>query len=86
MTLLPGTLTFDDTPVVIIDRESERWVTARALGCADESAVLRVYSRNRDELTEEMSATIDIRSHGEIDGEFPERNNANVRIFRSRGR
>jgi Prophage antirepressor len=85
MGLLPATLDFDSTPVAIIDRHGEPWVTARdlarALGYADESAVLRIYSRNQDEFTEEMTIIIDLRVHGQFDRE----GNPSARIFSPRG-
>jgi len=62
MSLLPTKLTFGETSLAIIDRHGEPWLAARelarALGYRDESAVLRIYARNRDEFTEEMVSTV----------------------------
>lgn len=62
MSLLPTTLSFGETTLAIIDRHGEPWLSARelarALGYRDESAVLRIYSRKRDEFTEEMVSTV----------------------------
>lgn len=62
MSLLPTTLGFGETTLAIIDRHGEPWLSARelarALGYQDESAVLRIYSRNADEFTEEMTCTV----------------------------
>lgn len=89
MEILPKTLTFGSTKLSIIDRRGEPWVTARdlakALGYRDESAVLRIHSRNQDEFTEEMTITISFGIHGHIDREFRRRGNPNIRIFSPRG-
>ena len=62
MSLLPTQLTFGDTSLTIVDRHGEPWLTARelarALGYGDQSAVLRIFARNRDEFTEEMVSTV----------------------------
>jgi hypothetical protein len=62
MSLLPTTLNFGETTLAIIDRNGEPWLSARelarALGYQDESAVLRIYARNADEFTEEMTLTV----------------------------
>jgi len=62
MSLLPTKLTFCETSLAVVDRHGEPWLTARdlakALGYQDESAVLRIYSRNQDEFTDEMTLTV----------------------------
>ena len=62
MSLLPTKLTFGETSLTIIDRHGEPWLTARelarALGYRDQSAVLRIYARNQDEFTEDMTCTV----------------------------
>ena len=62
MSLLPTTLSFGETTLAIIDRHGEPWLSARelarALGYQDESAVLRIYSRNADEFTNDMTLTV----------------------------
>ena len=62
MSLLPTILTFGETSMTIIDRHGEPWLTARelarALGYRDQSAVLRIYARNQDEFTDNMTLTV----------------------------
>ena len=62
MSLLPTKLSFGETSLAIIDRHGEPWLAARdlakALGYQDESAVLRIYARNQEEFTDEMTCTV----------------------------
>lgn len=82
MSLLPTTLNFGETALAIIDRNGEPWLSARelarALGYQDESAVLRIYSRNADEFTEEMTCTVKLTV--QVDDQ-----RRSIRIFSARG-
>ena len=55
-------LTFEDTDIEVIRRDGEMWLAARdladALGYADMSSVLRLYQRNEDEFTADMTALL----------------------------
>ena len=79
MSLLPTTLSFGETTLAIIDRHGEPWLSARelarALGYRDESAVLRIYSRNADEFTSGMTLTVKLT----VNAGRPER------VFSTRG-
>ena len=82
MSLLPTTLNFGETTLAIIDRNGEPWLSARelarALGYQDESAVLRIYARNADEFTEEMSCTVKLTV--QVDDQ-----RRSIRLFSARG-
>ncbi|MFH1806845.1 MAG: BRO family protein [Pseudomonadota bacterium] len=79
---LPATLNFQNTELSIIDRDGVPWVTgpdiARALGCARADTISRIYGRNREEFTDEMSRTVKLTLRGQI---AP----ASHRIFSPRG-
>ena len=79
MSLLPTKLSFGATTLAIIDRHGEPWLSARelarALGYQDESAVLRIYSRNADEFTNDMTLTVKLT----VNAGRPER------VFSARG-
>jgi prophage antirepressor-like protein len=90
MGILPTTLTFGSSTLTIIDRLGEPWVTARdlakALGYRTENAVLRIYARNREEFTDEMTTMIHLGIQGQIDPSKPrKRGNPNIRVFSPRG-
>jgi prophage antirepressor-like protein len=80
MSTLPATMAFDGLSLNILDHRGEPWLTARelasALGYRDESAVLRISSRNQDEFTEEMTCTV------KLTVQIQDRE---TRIFSSRG-
>ena len=82
MSLLPTKLMFGETSLAIIDRQGEPWLTARdlaqALGYQDESAVLRIYARNREEFTEAMTCTVKLTV--QVDDQ-----RRDIRIFSPRG-
>ena len=68
MSLLPTKLTFGETSLAIVDRNGELWLAARelarALGYADERGVLRIYSRNQEEFTDEMTCVLKLGTEG----------------------
>ena len=57
-------LTFQNTTFDVIDRNNQPWIQskqlAQALGYKDESSVRRIYERNKDEFTTEMTQVIEI--------------------------
>jgi len=77
---LPETLTFGETPLSIIDRKGVPWLQARdvgrALGYSTPDKVLTLFERNKDEFSEGMTATLEMRV-----GITP----VTVRIFSPRG-
>jgi hypothetical protein len=89
MGILPTTLTFGDTTLPIIVHHGEPWVTARdlakALGYRTENAALRIYSRNQDEFTKEMTTMIRLGGHDQFDCKPRRRGNPNVRVFSPSG-
>ena len=82
MSLLPNKLTFGETSLAIIDRHGEPWLAARelarALGYADERGVLRIYSRNQEEFTDEMTCVVNLTP--QVDDQ-----RRDVRVFSARG-
>lgn len=56
------TLTFNQTSFDIIDQNNQIWLRskqiAQALGYSDESSINRLYARNQDEFTEQMTGTV----------------------------
>lgn len=77
---LPQTLTFGETPLSIVDRGGVPWLQARdigrALGYSTPDKVLTLFERNKDEFSEDMTATLEMRV-----GSGP----VIVRIFSPRG-
>ena len=75
MSLLPTKLTFGETSLAVVDRHGEPWLTARdlakALGYQDESAVLRIYARNQEEFTDEMTCTVKLTVRWTISDVIP---------------
>jgi DNA-binding MarR family transcriptional regulator len=82
MSLLPTTLNFGETTLTIIDRNGEPWLSARelarALGYADERGVLRIYSRNTQEFTDEMTCVVNLTT--QVDDQ-----RRDIRVFSPRG-
>lgn len=56
------TITFDKTQLCIIDHNSRPWITstdlAKALGYARTDNISRIYDRNKDEFTNDMTETV----------------------------
>ena len=75
------TLTFQNTTLSVINQHNQAFVSANDLGLALEyasplQAVLKIYERNADEFTAEMTALIEMQTAGGIQ---------KVRIFSLRG-
>ena len=75
------TLTFQNTTLSVINQHNQTYITASDLGAALEyampmQAVLKIYDRNADEFTAEMTALIEMPTAGGIQ---------KVRIFSLRG-
>ena len=75
------TLTFQNTNLSIINQNNQTFLTANDLGLALEyasplQAVLKIYDRNADEFTAEMTALVEMKTAGGIQ---------KVRIFSLRG-
>lgn len=75
------TLTFQNTTLSVINQHNQTYITASDLGVALEyampmQAVLKIYDRNADEFTAEMTALIEMPTAGGIQ---------KVRIFSLRG-
>ena len=75
------TLTFQNTTLSVINQHNQTYITASDLGSALEyampmQAVLKIYDRNADEFTTEMTALIEMPTAGGIQ---------KVRIFSLRG-
>ncbi len=79
------TLVFDDTVFTVVEQEGQRFLTgpeiARALGYANSDAISRIYRRNADEFSAEMSLTVNLTVNG-INGSQREKE---TRIFSLRG-
>jgi prophage antirepressor-like protein len=73
-------LCFNDVTFEVVDRNGSAWLktseVATALGYADQSGVTRIYSRNADEFTNEMTCSVKLTEHGQV---------REVRIFSLRG-
>lgn len=73
-------LTFEDTHIEIHDRQGARWMTAKdlaaALEYADERAIHKIYQRNADEFTDQMSTVVKLTT---VKGE------KDTRVFSFRG-
>ncbi|SFI59687.1 BRO-N domain-containing protein [Albimonas pacifica] len=83
-------LTFEDTEIEVIRRDGEMWFTARdlaeALGYADDRAVHRLYQRNEDEFTADMSCTVKLTVQGDLSGQSDHAGQRReVRVFSLRG-
>lgn len=75
------TLTFQNTNLSVINQNNQTFLTANDLGLALEyasplQAVLKIYDRNADEFTTEMTALVEMKTAGGIQ---------KVRIFSLRG-
>ena len=75
------TLTFQNTNLSVINQHNQTFLTANDLGLALEyasplQAVLKIYDRNADEFTAEMTALVEMKTAGGIQ---------KVRIFSLRG-
>ncbi len=74
-------LTFHDTQFDIIDHNNQPWLKsgqiAEALGYTDKSSINRIFSRNRDEFTDSMTASVKLT---DPNGDLQE-----TRIFSLRG-
>ena len=75
------TLTFQNTTLSVINQHNQTYITASDLGAALEyampmQAVLKIYDRNADEFTAEMTALIEMPTAGGLQ---------KVRIFSLRG-
>ena len=63
------TLTFQNTTLSVINQHNQTYITASDLGAALEyampmQAVLKIYERNADEFTENMTALIEMPTAG----------------------
>ena len=75
------TLTFQNTTLSVINQHNQTFITANDLGLALEyavpmQAILKIYDRNADEFTPEMTALIEMQTAGGLQ---------KVRIFSLRG-
>ena len=74
-------LTFQNTQFNIVDHNNKRWLSAadiaRALSYASDDAVARIFRRNKDEFSCDMTETVKLTSSGNLQKE--------VRIFSLRG-
>lgn len=84
MTHLPTTIAFGNTQLSILDHQGRPWLSAadvaQALGYKRSDSVSRIYERNKDEFTDEMSETVKLTVSAENKGLQKE-----VRIFSPRG-
>ncbi len=57
-----ATLSFNNIDLDVVDRNGQRWVLGQqigqALGYKDGSSIARIFSRNSDEFTDEMTTTV----------------------------
>ena len=78
---LKDKLQFNDTRLEIYDMDGQPWVQstdlADALGYQDEGGVRRIFDRNEDEFTEEMSQRVNLTRSGNLQ--------KTVRVFSPRG-
>ena len=75
------TLTFQNTTLSVINQHNQTFITANDLGLALEyavpmQAILKIYDRNADEFTPEMTALVEMQTAGGLQ---------KVRIFSLRG-
>lgn len=77
----PEALSFNGTTFDVVERGGKQWLQAadiaRALGYAREDAVSRIYERNADEFSSDMSETVKLTVSGNLKKE--------ARIFSLRG-
>ncbi|MFT0212852.1 BRO family protein [Pseudomonas sp. F1_0610] len=78
---LPTTISFHDAELTVINQQGEIWLSAsdisRALGYAREDAAGKIYTRNADEFTSEMTLTPNLGGSGNLKND--------TRIFSLRG-
>jgi len=81
MTNLPVSLSFEGIELTIIDHEGRPWLSAadlaRALGYADTRSLSKIYARNEDEFTPDMTEVVKMATSGNYQ--------TNTRIFSPRG-
>jgi prophage antirepressor-like protein len=79
--ILKDNLQFNDTRLEIYDMDGQPWVQstdlASALGYQDEGGVRRIFDRNEDEFTDEMSQRVNLTRSGNLQ--------KTVRVFSPRG-
>ncbi|WP_163833297.1 BRO-N domain-containing protein [Spartinivicinus ruber] len=84
MTTLPTTLSFNAVTLSIIDHHGKPWLTsqelAKALNYQDSKSVNRIYSRNSDEFSSDMSLVVNLTPSGKA--EDPK---YDTRVFSPRG-
>jgi prophage antirepressor-like protein len=77
---LKDNLQFHDTRLEIYDMDGTPWLQGRdlaaALGYQDENGVRRIFDRNQDEFTGDMTCTVKLTAHGQ---------KRDVRVFSPRG-
>lgn len=77
---LKDNLQFHDTRLEIYDMDGTSWLQSRdlatALGYQDESGVRRIFDRNQDEFTSDMTCTVKLTAQGQ---------RRDVRVFSPRG-
>lgn len=78
--MVPEVLRFEDMELHVIERNGEVWLRndeiAKALEYADADAINRIYARNADEFTDEMTCTVKLTVQGQL---------RDVRVFSLRG-
>jgi len=84
------TLQFDNTTLDIIDRNGQQWIMgnqiALALGYKQSRAVTKIFNRNADEFTEEMTQVVNLPPRDGLVPNLDKRNpKDDVRIFSPRG-
>jgi hypothetical protein len=76
----PTIFNFQSTQFDVVDRNGQPWLRAQqiavALGYVDEKSITRIYARNEDEFTEQMTCGVKLTSQGQM---------REVRIFSLRG-
>ncbi|WP_022949506.1 BRO-N domain-containing protein [Methylohalobius crimeensis] len=82
-TNLPSSIAFEGTQLSIIDQQGRPWLSAadlaRALGYKDSRSVTRIYQRNQEEFTDEMTLVVNLTTSGNQDPKY------DTRIFSPRG-
>lgn len=79
------TVTFDNTQLCIIEHDDKPWLAAadlaRALGYSDQRSITKVYSRNEDEFSDEMTMVVKLTTSADYGGSIQK----TARIFSPRG-
>ncbi len=82
-----STLQFENTSIEVVDRNGRRWLPAAsiaaAIGYKRQDAVAKIYRRNADEFTSEMTQVIDVPVNPNLASSEKLKNS--IRIFSPRG-